>query len=529
MSEKQKKQNVLGIIAEYNPFHNGHLYHLKESKQKCNAKYVVAIISGNFTQRGDVSIVNKFEKAKMAIENGIDMVIELPTLYSISSAENFANGAIKILNELNFVTHISFGSESGDINQLNNIASILTDEPEEFSKLLKEELRKGSSFPVARQNAIEKFLNLTKKNTNNNSNNNNNNNNNNTNNINNDANDNEFSKLLNSPNNILAIEYLKALKKTKSNITPITVERKNVDYYSENIVENFASSTKIRKEISENLNMHTNIMDINNIDIRNIDINKIDINNNVDINNIDMHNMDVNMDMFLNSCMPKKSYDIIKENIEKGNCIQGLKCFEDMIFYKLRSMQINEIKEIPDVCEGLENVIKKASNETNSLEDLINKCKSKRYTRTRIQRILIYALLGITRQDMEMSENVNPYIRVLAVNKNGRELLSIINKTIVNKANVKTDINNININKTNENTDVNNININKTNENTDINNINIKETNIITSLKKFESTNEDKALKRMMEIDKLATDIYTIKQRSGYIGGLDYTMPIFLD
>ena len=520
MIENQEKQNVLGIIAEYNPFHNGHLYHLKESKRKCNAKYVVAIISGNFTQRGDASIVNKFEKAKMAIENGIDMVIELPTLYSISSAENFADGAIKILNELNFITHISFGSESGNINQLNNIASVLTDEPEEFSKLLKEELRKGNSFPVARQNAIEKFLNLTNKNTSNNNNNNNNSNNDNSNNdnsnndnSNNDTNDDIFNKLLKSPNNILAIEYLKALKKTKSNITPITIERKNVDYYSENIVENFASSTKIRKEISENLNMHTNIMDINNMSI-----------NNMDINNIDMNNMDANMDMFLNSCMPKKSYDIIKENIEKGNCIQGLKCFEDMIFYKLRSMQINEIKELPDVCEGLENVIKKASNETNSLEDLINMCKSKRYTRTRIQRILIYALLGITRQDMEMSENVNPYIRVLAVNKNGRELLSIINKTIVNKANVKTDINN----KPNENTDINNININKPNDNAD-NKINIKETNIITSLKRFESTNDDKALKRMMEIDKLATDIYTTKQRSGYIGGLDYTMPIFLD
>ena len=496
MIENQEKQNVLGIIAEYNPFHNGHFYHLTESKRKCNAKYAVAIISGNFTQRGDASIVNKFEKAKMAIENGIDMVIELPTLYSISSAENFANGAIKILNELNFVTHISFGSESGNINQLNNIASILTDEPKEFSKLLKEELRKGSSFPVARQNAIEKFLNLTNKNTNNNNNNDK---------SNNDTNDDKFNKLLKSPNNILAIEYLKALKKTKSNITPITIERKNVDYYSENIVENFASSTKIRKEISENLNMHTNIMDINNMSI-----------NNMDINNIDMNNMDANMDMFLNSCMPKKSYDIIKENIEKGNCIQGLKCFEDMIFYKLRSMQINEIKELPDVCEGLENVIKKASNETNSLEDLINKCKSKRYTRTRIQRILIFALLGITRRDMEMSKNVNPYIRVLAVNKNGRELLSIINKTIVNKANINT------------NTDINNININKPNDNAD-NNINIKETNIITSLKKFESTNEDKSLKRMMEIDKLATDIYTTKQRSGYIGGLDYTMPIFLD
>ena len=127
---------VLGIIAEYNPFHNGHLYHLETSKKLTGADYTVAIISGNFTQRGSTSIVDKWSKTKMALENGIDLVIELPVLYSISSAENFADGAIKILNSLGIVDYLSFGSEISDISILNNIANILYSEPEEYKKLL---------------------------------------------------------------------------------------------------------------------------------------------------------------------------------------------------------------------------------------------------------------------------------------------------------------------------------------------------------------------------------------------------------
>ena len=121
--------NVLGIIAEYNPFHNGHLHHLIESKKITNSDYTIAIMSGNFTQRGEVSIVDKWEKAKMAIANGVDLVIELPTLYAISSAENFASGAIKILNSLGIVDFISFGSESNDISILDDIANVLAFEP----------------------------------------------------------------------------------------------------------------------------------------------------------------------------------------------------------------------------------------------------------------------------------------------------------------------------------------------------------------------------------------------------------------
>ena len=120
---------VLGIIAEYNPFHNGHLYHIAKSKQETGAQYVIAVISGNFVQRGNTSIINKWTKARMALLNGADLVIELPTIYSISSAENFAEGAIEILNSLGVVDTLSFGMEANDISTLNNIANVLYNEP----------------------------------------------------------------------------------------------------------------------------------------------------------------------------------------------------------------------------------------------------------------------------------------------------------------------------------------------------------------------------------------------------------------
>ena len=127
---------VLGIIAEYNPFHNGHLYHIAKSKEESGAQYVVALISGNFVQRGNTSIVNKWAKARMALLNGVDLVIELPTIYSISSAENFAEGAIKILNSLGVVDTVSFGMEAKDISTLNNIANVLYTEPKEYVTML---------------------------------------------------------------------------------------------------------------------------------------------------------------------------------------------------------------------------------------------------------------------------------------------------------------------------------------------------------------------------------------------------------
>ena len=137
---------VLGIVAEYNPLHNGHVYHIQESIQKAEAEYVICVISGNFVQRGNTSIVDKWTKAKMAILNGVDLVIELPTIYTTSSAENFAEGAIKLLNSLGIVDTVSFGMEANDIATLNNIANVLYQEPKEYITMLNHELGKGASF-----------------------------------------------------------------------------------------------------------------------------------------------------------------------------------------------------------------------------------------------------------------------------------------------------------------------------------------------------------------------------------------------
>ena len=208
---------VLGIVAEYNPFHNGHLYHIEKAKSTSNSDFVVAIISGNFTQRGDTSIINKWEKAKIALNNGADLVIELPTIYSISSAENFAFGAIEILNELGFIDYVSFGMESDELSILNNIANVLYDEPKDYQNLLKTELKNGVTYAKGVENAICKYLN-----------------------------DDIYKSALNGSNNILAIEYLKSLKKLKSEIIPIGIKREKVFYNSKKIVDEYASSTGIR-------------------------------------------------------------------------------------------------------------------------------------------------------------------------------------------------------------------------------------------------------------------------------------------
>ena len=212
---------VLGIIAEYNPFHNGHLYHIKQSIEQTNSDYVVCVISGNFVQRGNTSIVDKWTKAKMAIASGADLVIELPTVYATSSAENFAEGAIKILDELGVVDSISFGMETNDLSTLNNIANVLYQEPKDYVTMLNHELSRGVSFPKARENALMMHLNDIKR----------------------------YANVLAGSNNILGIEYLKAMKKLKSSLQPIGIQREKVFYHDDFVVDDFASATAIRKMI----------------------------------------------------------------------------------------------------------------------------------------------------------------------------------------------------------------------------------------------------------------------------------------
>ena len=366
MKEGVNLSTVLGIIAEYNPFHNGHLYHLKESKKATGAEYTVAIISGNFTQRGSTSIIDKWKKTEMALQNGVDLIIELPVLYSISSSENFAEGSIKILNSLGIIDFLSFGSETSDIKILNNFANILYDEPKEYKKILSNYLDTGLSFPKARENALLEYIkNFEDVNTN----------------------FDNYKNILSSPNNILGIEYLKALKKYKSSIKPVCIKRSIADYNSSDISINtsIASATAIR-ELIKNKNFNT-----------------------------------------IKTVIPEKSYSILADCINSGCIIPDLNCFEKEIIYVLRKMSIKEIANLPDVSEGLEFLIKKAVNSCNTLTELLNTIKSKRYTITRLQRILLYALLDISKKDMKLSKEVDsPYIRVLGFNDNGKKLISKI-------------------------------------------------------------------------------------------------------
>ena len=406
---------VLGIIAEYNPFHNGHLYHLEEAKQRSGCNYSICVMTGNFAQRGGTSLINKWTKTEMALAGGIDLVLELPTIYSVSSAENFAEGAVKVLNTTGIVTNLAFGMESNDLSSLNNIANVLYQEPREYVTMLNHELSRGNSFPKARESAIMLYLNDIKR----------------------------YANILSGPNNILAIEYLKALKKTKSDMMPLGVQRKKVFYNDDKIVDDFASASAIRK-----------LVQLQQFD----DIRRV---------------------------MPKECYMLLREEMKRGNLVFDLRKYETIILYNLRKMTIRDIANIPDVSEGLEYNIKEAAENCNTIRDFIDMVKTKRYTQTRIQRILVYALLGIDRKMMDLSRKVIPYLRVLGCNDKGKELLSEI---------VRRD----------------------------------PKTNLVTSVKKFLDDRPSRQIQQMLAIDLFASDTYTLGYEYESRANLDYTNPLIV-
>lgn len=362
---------------------------------------------------GDTSIIDKWSKAEIALKIGVDLVVELPTIYSISSAENFAEGAIKLLSAFGKDVTLSFGSECGDISALTQIANVLCSEPKEYLTILQHELAKGVSYPKARENALMFYLGDVRK----------------------------YANILSSPNNILGIEYLKAMKKLKSNISAITIKRIGTDYNSVETVENIASATALRKLIFSNKD--------------------------------------------ISSYLPTFSFDILKNNIKYGKIVNSISCFEREIIYTLRKMSLSDIENLQDVTEGLVNSIKSASDSCNNLEDLINSIKSKRYTRSRIQRILLYSLLNITKKDKIDSYKINPYIRVLGVSHRGKNLLSQISEN--------------------------------------------KKYPVITSVKKFIDNNNNKVLKSMLEKDILASNIYTLGYEYDSKANLDYTKKLIIN
>ena len=218
---------ICGIVAEYNPFHNGHLYHVEKTKEQTGAEAVVCVMSGNFIQRGLPALFDKWTRTKMAIQNGVDLVIELPVCYATASAEYFAQGSISLLDSLNVVDTLSFGNSCNDIKILKRIANVLYLEPEGYKKELQKEIKRGVSYPIARSNALTTFL---KK----------------------EFDEKTLTDILLDSNNILGIEYLKALLYCNSNIEPVAIERKGGNYNSVYVDGNICSATAIREMLYTN-------------------------------------------------------------------------------------------------------------------------------------------------------------------------------------------------------------------------------------------------------------------------------------
>lgn len=351
---------TLGIITEYNPFHLGHKYHIKESKLETGLDYTVVVMSGNAVQRGDFALIDKFERAKEAVLNGGDLVLELPYVYSGSSAEIFAKGNIEILNNLGIIDSICFGSESNNIKALKELASILAFESDALQKEIKQNVQKGHSFPKARELALINHI--------------------------------SDPIVLQTSNDILGIEYIKNIYREKSDIKPVSIKRISSNYHDTNIDKAMPSATAIRQLLKSK------------------DIEEIQ--------------------EYLKKSTPPNMAEILYNEYQNNNLMNLENFFEELKLIIIREGK--SISKYFEINEGIENLILKSAIKSNTLEELIQNVKSKRYTYTRIRRMLMNILIGLTKEDMKLilENNELPPIRVLAFNDKGRALLKSISKKL---------------------------------------------------------------------------------------------------
>lgn len=337
---------ISGIICEYNPFHNGHLHHIRETR-KNGATHIVAVMSGNFVQRGDTAYMDKLERARLAVKSGADLVIELPVQYCLSSAEKFAEGAVYLLDSLGAVDEISFGSECGDVSRL-----IEAMETVEITAALHEEdirriMENGYTYPRALSSVIN-------------------------------GKSPEIAEIITSPNNMLAIEYLRALKKFGSSVKPFTISRVHASHDGMMPENGYASASFMREKLAEYNNA---------------------------------------------SVISEYTTSIWTEAIAgaiRNGSTASVQRLERILLYKLRSTSAEEIAGISDVGQGLENRIFGARM-AGSLDELLFTVKTKRYTMSRIRRIMLCLILGITKEDMKQ---LPAYGRILAFNERGKEILA---------------------------------------------------------------------------------------------------------
>ncbi len=337
---------TMAIVCEYNPFHNGHAYQISQHRTEYGVDCVIAVMSGNFVQRGAPAVCDKWTRAEMALLGGCDLVLELPTVFATQSAERFAFGAVQLIDRLGSVNYLSFGSECGDISLLEKAAYTLL--KPDFNEQVSDILKSGISYPAAREQAMSDLLGK------------------------------EYGALLSEPNNLLAIEYLKSISILNSNIKPITLAR-TVGHHDIQNNDVFCSATHLRTLIEQG--------------------------------------KDISL------FVPKDSLLVLKNAIKNGKAPADTSKLDTIITYLLRTTSKDKLRMLPDVSEGIEKrFIDAAKNESTFLK-ISESVKTKRYTKTRIDRTIIHMLLGINK---DISNCAPEYFRVLAANSVGTEFLKLI-------------------------------------------------------------------------------------------------------
>ena len=368
---------VTGIIAEYNPFHQGHAYHLSRARELTGADRILIVMGGNFMQRGEPAIIDKYTRTEMALRNGADLVLELPAASATGSAEYFAEGAVELLDASGVVNELCFGSELGELEPLEKAAELLLEEPKDYQELLRAELKKGKTFPEARETALSAFL--------------------------------PKQSLLASPNNILAIEYIKALKRRKSSIRPLTIQRLG-SYHGEdgqpagaphtvsgNLPESFASASTIRCQL------HTLEKQI--------------------VTSCEQPAFGSLMTALAKE-LPSSSFGLLKDVLLADRLVQA-EDFSLPLHYRL--MQAKEPLEFSvylDVSEELSRRIYSLRQEFTGWNAFLDLVRTRQYTRSRVSRALLHILL-----DIRQEEVLPPtHLRVLGFRREASDLLSEIKK-----------------------------------------------------------------------------------------------------
>ena len=406
---------AVGLVTEYNPFHNGHLYHLNKAMELTGADISVAVMSGDFVQRGEPAVLDKYTRTSMALNSGVNLVVELPVNYAVSSAESFAAGALKVLDYIK-ADSIAFGSESGDIERLSKLAHILCDNEDTLYKEISKYTANGISYAAARQKVVEKLT------------------------------DKDTAAMLTSSNNILAVEYLKAIIKNNYAIKPYTVQRQGDSYNDTDIRSEYASATALRENLKNGMNKCIDsdcaagytidtIMEENN-DINN---DKNNIINNI-INNINISEyIPVKAGLILSS---NTNY-IYPDDITEALFTRLLDLFFASNYDK--NVFIEIVMQYPDVSKEIAGRLYKSAmdmitrtvpqgaeskdNGVFSFGSLCEHIKTKEVPLSRIKRALVRITLGLDKKHMEKYAN-EPYIRVLGFDKKGQEYLSYIRKTV---------------------------------------------------------------------------------------------------